>query len=61
MILEKRKTHKWINGKCIYCKTEKIRIENPNANWDWTQYVDPETGDITQKKQCHSNQTELNL
>ena len=56
---ELRNTHKWKDDRCVHCGCIRIWIENPNASWDWAQYVDPETGEITRKAQCHTNQLQL--
>lgn len=56
-----RNTHKWKDDTCIHCGCLRIWVENPNASWNWAQYVDPETGEITRKAQCRTNQTQLKL
>lgn len=58
---ELRNTHKWKDNKCIYCGCERIEIENPNAKWNWKQYVDTETGEITRKYQCKSKQLVMDI
>lgn len=56
---EVRKNHQWKGDTCIHCGAIKISVENPNASWNWTQYVDSETGEITRKMTCYSKQLEL--
>jgi hypothetical protein len=34
----------------------KIETENPHATWNYTHYVDQDTGEITRKAICKTNQ-----
>lgn len=54
-----RGNHKWKGDTCIYCGCLRIKEKNPNATWDWTHYVNTETGEISRKIQCKTKQLSL--
>ena len=56
-----RNTHSWNANKCIHCGCIRIEVENPNAKWNYKQYVDPKTGEITRKMTCETKQYKLEL
>ncbi len=56
-----RNSHKWVNEKCIHCGCVRIEVDNPNAKWNYKQYVNTETGEISKKITCITKQYEMNL
>lgn len=57
-----RNTHKWdAQDTCIHCGGFRFEVKQEGKQWNWIQYVDTETGEITRKLTCKTKQLELDF